>query len=127
MNLLLDTHVLLWIAAGEDALGPRARDAIADGRRLVFVSAASAWEIAIKARLGKLDAPDDLPALLEHYRFTPLDVTTGHAMLVRTLPDLHRDPFDRMLVAQARSEGLMVVSHDPQVLAYEVASLPATR
>jgi PIN domain nuclease of toxin-antitoxin system len=127
VNLLLDTHVLLWIAAGEAVPGPRARDAIADGRRLVFVSAASAWEIAIKARLGKLDVPDDLPEMLEHYRFTPLDVTTRHAMAVRELPDLHRDPFDRMLVAQARAEGLTVVSHDPQVLAYDVASLPATR
>ena len=127
MNLLLDTHVLLWIAAGEDALGPRAKEAIAVGRRMVFVSAASAWEIAIKARLGKLDAPNDLGEMLDHYRFTPLDVTTRHAMAVRTLPDLHRDPFDRMLVAQARTEGLTLVSHDPQVLAYEVASLPATR
>lgn len=127
MNLLLDTHVLLWIAAGDDALGPRARDAIADGRTMVFVSAASAWEIAIKARLGKLDAPDDLVDLMEHFRFTSLDVTTAHAMEVRRLPDLHRDPFDRMLVAQARSEGLALVTHDPQVLAYDVASIAARR
>ena len=126
MNLLLDTHVLLWIAAGEHALGPGARAAIADGRRLVFVSVASVWEIAIKARLGKLEVPTDYLAMLEHYRFLPLDVTSEHALAVRDLPDLHRDPFDRMLVAQARSEHLTIVTHDAAVRQYDVPALAAT-
>lgn len=125
MNLLLDTHVLLWIATGEDLLGRRARRAIEDGRTLVFVSAASAWEIAIKSRLGTLDAPDDFVAMLEHYRFTPLDVTSEHALAVRDLPLHHRDPFDRMLVAQARSEGLMLVTGDARLRAYDVPVLEA--
>lgn len=126
MNLLLDTHVLLWIAAGEDRVGPRTRAAIEDATSLVFVSAASAWEIAIKAGLGKLDAPDDYLEMLEHYRFSPLDVRSEHALAVRDLPQHHRDPFDRLLVAQARIEGLSLVTHDPNVLAYDVPSLLAT-
>jgi len=125
VSLLLDTHVLLWIAAGEDVLGRRARTAIADARRPVFVSAASAWEIAIKSALGKLDAPEDYLAMLEHYRFTSLDVTSEHALAVRELPNCHRDPFDRMLVAQARTETLTVVTHDPAVMQYDVQVIAA--
>jgi len=124
-NLLLDTHVLLWVATRDDRLGERAAAAIRDGRRVVYVSAASAWEIAIKRAIGKLDAPHDLAELLARYRFTPLDVTIDHALAVEALPPHHRDPFDRMLVAQARSERLMLVSADPRVRAYEVRVLPA--
>ncbi|MFO8150468.1 MAG: type II toxin-antitoxin system VapC family toxin [Trueperaceae bacterium] len=120
MNLLLDTHVLLWIAAGGDALGPRAAAAISEGRRRVFVSAVTAWEITIKAALGRIDAPRDYLEMLDHYRFTPLDVTTAHALAVRDLPLHHRDPFDRMLVAQARLEGLALVTGDAQLAAYDV-------
>jgi PIN domain nuclease of toxin-antitoxin system len=126
LNLLLDTNVLLWIAAGEDVLGPASKTAISDGRNLVFASAASAWEIAIKSRLGKLEAPTDYLAMLAHYRFLPLDVTSEHALAVRDLPDLHRDPFDRMLVAQAREEGLTIVTHDRAVRQYDVPTLATT-
>ena len=125
MNLLLDTHVLLWIAAGDDKLGPQARAAIEDGRRLVFVSAATTWEIAIKSGLGRLDVPDDYLEMLQHYRFTPLDIRHEHALAVRALPSLHRDPFDRMLVAQARTEGLVLVTRDPNVRGYDVSTLDA--
>lgn len=127
MSLLLDTHVLLWIAAGEDMLAHEAKAAIEDGRRLVFVSAASAWEIAIKSRLGKLDAPTDYMAMLQHYRFLPLDVTSQHALAVRELPDLHRDPFDRLLVAQARAERLTVVTRDRAIQRYDVPTVWAGR
>lgn len=126
MNLLLDTHVLLWIAAGQNRIGPRTRASIEHASTLVFVSAASAWEITIKAALGKLDAPDDYLDMLDHYRFTPLDIRSEHALAVRELPNLHRDPFDRLLIAQARIEGLSLVTHDPNVLAYDVASLRAS-
>ena len=124
-SLLLDTHVLLWIAMGDPRLGSAARAAIGDGRRLVFVSAATAWEIAIKRGLGKLEAPSDYLTLLDHYRFSPLDVTTEHTLAVETLADHHRDPFDRMLVAQARVEGLTLVSNDARLAAYGVAFLDA--
>lgn len=126
MRLLLDTHVLLWIAAGGGALGPRAAAAIADGRRPVFVSAVSAWEIAIKASLGRIDVPADYLEMLDHYRFTPLDVSTAHALAVRELPAHHRDPFDRMLVAQARVEGLALVTADARLAAYDVRLLAAS-
>lgn len=124
-NLLLDTHVLLWVATRDDRLGGRAAAAIRDGRRVVFVSAASAWEIAIKRAIGKLDAPRDLAELMERYRFTPLDVTIEHALETEALPPHHRDPFDRLLVAQARRERLTLVSADPRLRAYEVRVLPA--
>ena len=124
-SLLLDTHVLLWIAARDSRLGPSASAAIRDGRRLVFVSAATAWEIAIKRGLGKLEAPRGYLALLDFYRFSPLDVTTEHTLAVETLGDHHHDPFDRMLVAQAQVEDLTLVSGDARFAAYGVSYLDA--
>ena len=104
MNLLLDTHVLLWAADNNPSLSPAARAAITDGHNIVFVSAATAWEIAIKKALGKLRAPtDSYFKELRRHRFTPLDITTEHALTVESLPPHHADPFDRMLVAQAKS------------------------
>jgi len=126
-SLLLDTHVLLWIATRDRRLGRSAADAIRDGGTVVYVSAASAWEIAIKRALGKLDAPTDLGAVLRAYRFTALDVTIDHGLGVEALPPLHRDPFDRMLVAQARTEDLTLVSDDARLAAYDVRYMSATR
>lgn len=123
MNLLLDTHVVLWIANEDGRLSPDAMDAIADPTRVVFVSAASAWEVAIKSALGKLAIPGDWEAMLAHYRFEPLDITAQHALAIRDLPAIHRDPFDRMLVAQARVERLVLVSHDAAIRAYDVPVL----
>lgn len=125
MNLLLDTHVLLWALGDEARLSQEARDAITDGSNRVLVSAVSAWEITVKKALGKLRAPDDLVAQLERQRFTPLDVTVPHALAVGDLPDHHADPFDRMLVAQARVDSLTLVSRDPQVRRYDVDLLIA--
>ena len=124
-SLLLDTHVLPWIAMRDPRLGPGAGAAIRDGSRLVFVSAATAWEIAIKRGLGKLEAPTDYLALLAFYRFSPLDVTTEHALAVETLAAHHRDPFDRMVVAQAQVEDLTLVSRDARLAAYGVSYLDA--
>lgn len=125
MNLLLDTHVLLWALADDPALGGDARQAISDGRNRVLVSAVSAWEVVIKKALGRLRAPDDLPEQLERARFVPLEITVAHAIAVGDLPDHHADPFDRMLVAQARAERLTLVTRDAGVARYEVEILPA--
>lgn len=125
MRLLLDTHVLLWWLADDSQLGDEARAAIADGDTLVAVSAASAWEIAIKQQRGKLDAPDDLVARLEQHRFEPLAVTFAHALRAGALDRLHDDPFDRMLVAQAELEGLTVVTRNPSIARYGVPVLAA--
>ena len=121
MNLLIDTHVLLWAVDDDPSLSQAARAAITDGRNVVFVSAATAWEIAIKKALGKLQAPTDsyLEELRRH-RFTPLDITTEHALAVETLPPHHADPFDRMLVAQAQVEKLTLVTRDARLQAYAV-------
>jgi len=126
-SLLLDTHVLLWVATRDDRLGPRARDAIRDGTTTVFVSAVTAWEIAIKRALGKVEVPGDVMELVRFYRFDALDITIDHALGVEALPSHHRDPFDRLLVSQARSEGLTLVSNDARLAEYDVSYLPATR
>lgn len=125
MRLLLDTHVLLWWLADDPSLAREAGDAIADPAAAVFVSAATAWEIAIKQSLGKLDAPNDLERQVEVNRFEPLSITIGHAYSAGTLPRHHDDPFDRMLVAQALAEGLMIVTRDPRLGTYGVPTLPA--
>lgn len=123
MQLLLDTHVVLWALADDARLGAAAKRAITDGENLVFVSAVSAWEITIKRALGKLRAPEDLAAQLGLAHFETLSMTVEHASAVGALPDLHRDPFDRMLVAQARVETLTIVTADPQVRRYDVPTL----
>lgn len=125
MRLLLDTHVLLWWLADDPTLDSSAAEAIADSDSAVFVSAATAWEIAIKQTLGKLDAPSDLERQLELNRFEPLSITVGHAYAAGTLPRHHDDPFDRMLVAQAIADQLTIATRDPRLVAYGVATLAA--
>ncbi|AFV77005.1 hypothetical protein Theos_2004 [Thermus oshimai JL-2] len=115
MKLLLDTHAFLYFLTGDPRLSPKARRAVEEGEE-VYVSAASVWEMAIKASLGRLDLPEDLEAFLaEVFRseaFLPLPVSLVHAAAVRALPWHHKDPFDRLLVAQAREEGLALVSKE---------------
>lgn len=125
MRLLLDTHVLLWWLADDPSLAREAEGAIANPASVVFVSAATAWEIAIKQALGKLDAPNDLERQIEVNRFEPLSITIGHAYSAGTLPRHHDDPFDRMLVAQALAEGLTIVTRDPRLSPYGVSTLSA--
>ena len=124
MKLLLDTHVLLWWLADHPSLPDEARTAIAEPGNEVLVSAATVWEIAIKQETGRLDAPTDLLDALATNEFDPLPITAAHAVLAATLPQHHLDPFDRMLVAQARLEGLRLASVDERVRAYEVDVLP---
>ena len=125
MTLLLDTHVLLWWLDEPRILSKEARNAIGDGKNTVYVSAVVAWEITINRALGRLDAPDDLEAAMVANRFLPLPVTVKHALAVTRLPDHHRDPFDRLLIAQARHEGFKIVSRDPILAHYDVPCLVA--
>jgi PIN domain nuclease of toxin-antitoxin system len=122
-NLLLDTHVLLWWLNEPERLQTDARDAIADEGRLVFVSAASAWEVGIKMSVGKLRFTTDLEEMVANSRLEPLPVSLGHGFGVRDLPLLHRDPFDRILVAQAQIEGLTLATRDPKIQQYDVPVL----
>jgi PIN domain nuclease of toxin-antitoxin system len=125
MTLLLDTHVLLWWLDDPGRLSRAARKAIQDGANPVYVSAAVAWEIAIKKALGKLDAPDNLEDVLEANRFRPLPIPIPHALAVRSLPDHHRDPFDRILIAQALHEGFRLVNRDAEIARYPVPQIVA--
>ena len=118
--LLLDTHALLWWLADDPALSPAARTAIAAGQTQVFVSAASALEMSIKSAQGRLDIPDDLEAELTTHRFQPLPITVVHALVAGRLPRHHGDPFDRMLIAQAKSEGLTLMTADRTFKRYDV-------
>jgi PIN domain nuclease of toxin-antitoxin system len=116
MRLLLDTHALLWWLAGDGQLSAAARVAIADGGNSVYVSAASAWEVATKHRLGKLPQAGplatDFARQVAQQGFLGLAVTLDHGQRAGGLPGPHRDPFDRMLVAQAQAENLTLVSNE---------------
>ena len=127
--LLLDTHAFLWWLDDNPRLGARARAAIADPDNTVLVSAATAWEIAIKTGLGRLELgepPEDvLPREIERGGFRPLAISVEHALVVRTLPLHHRDPFDRLLIAQAVAEGLRLVTADGAFANYDVGVVDA--
>ena len=122
MRLLLDTHVWLWWNTQPDRLSTTAHRQIADARNEVFLSAASVWEISIKQKLGKLPLTESVSSYVSR-RLTadnirPLSVSVEHAAAVETLELRHRDPFDRLLIVQARQEGLRLLTADDQVLAY---------
>ncbi len=127
MRLLLDTHAFLWWLAGDEALSPAARAAIADEANGVFVSAASAWEIATKYRIGKLTGVAavvaDLDGAIANQGFEGLPIGVRHGQAAGALPGPHRDPFDRMLIAQAMLENLVLVSDEQPFDAYGVARL----
>jgi len=123
-RLLLDTHVLLWALSAPRRLPIHVAAAIRDPESDVYVSAASTWEIAIKSALGKMSA--DLATIVRAARaagFDELPISIGHTVRLRALPPLHRDPFDRLLVAQALEEHLMIVSHDRLISTYPVSRL----
>jgi PIN domain nuclease of toxin-antitoxin system len=119
-RLLVDTHALLWWLTDDAGLSDAAREALADPANDVLVSPASVWEIAIKRALGKLSAPDDLPDHIAAQGFGWLPVGPEHAWHVRDLPRHHGDPFDRLVVAQALSEQIPIVSADARLRAYGV-------
>jgi PIN domain nuclease of toxin-antitoxin system len=121
VKLLPDTHAVLWWAHDPSRLSVMASELLADRRNEVLLSAAVAWEIAIKSALGKLTARPGLVEQLVRGGGSELAVTVAHADAAGALPPHHRDPFDRMLVAQARAEGAVLVSADPAMRAYDVA------
>lgn len=123
MRLLLDTHVFLWWLRDDRRLKTDVKSAVADSRNEIFVSAASIWEAAIKASLGKLEVEGDLVEEIASNGFRELPVSARQAQLAGTLPRHHDDPFDRLLVAQATVEGLVLASQDAAFRAYGVALL----
>jgi PIN domain nuclease of toxin-antitoxin system len=125
MNLLLDTHVLLWWLDDNPSLSIDAKAAISDSNNLVFISAAVIWEIRIKQALGKLKIPKNFRRVLEDQSFEMLDITAEHAHAIGGLPPHHRDPFDRMLIAQARIEKFVIITRDNIFKKYQVPYIKA--
>lgn len=124
MSLLLDTHIFLWWLADAPDLKDKIRRAIATTDTVIFVSAASVWEISIKTALGKINIrPDDVINGIRDSGFTDLSVRVEHGLRAGMLPRHHRDPFDRMLVAQAQEDGLTLVTHDRRIEPYDVPIL----
>ena len=127
MNLLLDTCTFLWIITDDPALSVRARELVTDPSQRVFLSGVSAWEIAVKSALGRLrldDAPDELvPAERERHGVESLDLVENAALHLTKLPDLHKDPFDRMLICQAAVHGLALVTPDEQIRRYPIVTM----
>jgi PIN domain nuclease of toxin-antitoxin system len=125
MRYLLDTHTLLFWALNPQLLSETARVAIGNGRSYVFVSAVSAIEIAIKRRAGKLNAPGTVEKLVGDNRFFELPIAFQHAVATEELPLIHKNPFDRILIAQARVEKLTLITRDAEVMKYGVPTLAA--
>lgn len=127
MKLLLDTHVFLWWNEASPKLSRRVRRLLSDPENSLYLSVVSAWEMALKVQSGKLDLPAAvpvyIPARLNHYGMEALAVTLEHVLASSTLPSYHRDPFDRMLVAQGQVERLPIVTHDPAVKKYAVETI----
>jgi PIN domain nuclease of toxin-antitoxin system len=124
MSLLLDTHVVLWWLTDDPTLSGDIKTRL-DHDPDVYVSAATVWEVAIKQAAGKLTAPADLPERIRGSGFAELAINSEHAIAAGRLPPIHRDPFDRMLVAQAQCEDFTLVTRDPECQKYEVSVLPA--
>jgi PIN domain nuclease of toxin-antitoxin system len=124
LKLLLDTHVVLWVLADDRRLSKIARGLVEDEDSLCFLSAASVWEVAIKRSVGKLDVPTGFPAEfhdeVRHRGIASMPIYDTHAAAVADLPLHHQDPFDRLLVAQARIEGMSILSKDENLRAYDV-------
>ena len=125
MKLLLDTHVVLWELQGARTVGPCAQEAIERAAELLF-SVVSFAEIGVKAAIGKLAVPDDLDEHIVQSGVRILGLDPGHGLAVARLPMHHRDPFDRLLIAQARSEGLTLLSADTRIAEYDVALVDAS-
>lgn len=123
MKLLLDTHILIWWLSEDRRLSQPETDIITDPDNLIFVSAATAWEIAVKRMIGKLEAPDDLPAALAANNFLELPITIEHSQKLYQLPLHHNDPFDRIMVAQAMSEDLTFMTRDAKIALYEIRTI----
>jgi len=129
VTLLVDTHCWLWLTTSPERIGSRAMKKLKDERNELLLSAASAWEIAIKYSIGKLALPvppaELLPRLMAETKTSPLAVQHSHALRIAQLPNHHTDPFDRLLIAQAQIEGIPIVTHDEQFKRYDVTIIQA--
>ena len=127
MRVLLDTHCWLWMHSAPERFSDRVRDLLLDGDNVLLFSAASSWEIALKYAQGKLALPDPrsryVPSRLQGSGVTPIPVEHTHALRVAELPLHHRDPFDRMLVVQSRTNDLVLVTEDPKIADYDCRTL----
>jgi PIN domain nuclease of toxin-antitoxin system len=120
VDLLLDSHIFLWWEDGSQRLGKTAVATISDSKNRIYVSAATVWEIEIKRALGKLAVRGDLTDSISVSGFIALPITAQHAVLAARLPRYHQDPFDRMLIAQAQAEKLVLMTRDPQIEPYGI-------
>jgi PIN domain nuclease of toxin-antitoxin system len=124
VKLLLDTHAFIWWVMDDPRLTQHARDMMVQPDNDLFLSAASAWEISIKWRLGKLELPDAplrfIPLQMSRNRIESLAITQVHGLRIGELPEIHNDPFDRMLVAQSQLEAMPIVTRDPNIARYDV-------
>ncbi|MFE2743392.1 type II toxin-antitoxin system VapC family toxin [Streptomyces scopuliridis] len=124
MRVLRDTHVILWWLDDSPELSSEIKELL-DTEPAVYVSAVSPWEIAIKQSLGKLDGPEDLAERVRDSQFSGLPITAGHGVRAGRPPTHHRDPFDRILIAQAQTEGMTMVTRDKWISQYDVRTMPA--
>ena len=120
MKILLDTHVLVWALSSPEKIKPKVQDLLVDTDNIVFVSIASLWELQIKKSLNKISLPDDFISQLQENGFELLDINYKHIVKLDELPLIHRDPFDRMLVAQTIHENLSLVTNDLEIMKYNV-------
>ena len=120
MKILLDTHVLVWALSSPEKIKPKVQDLLVDIDNIVFVSIASLWELQIKKSLNKISLPDDFISQLQENGFELLDINYKHIAKLAELPLIHRDPFDRMLVAQTIHENLSLVTNDLEIIKYNV-------
>jgi PIN domain nuclease of toxin-antitoxin system len=127
MNYLLDTHVFLWFASGDMKLSPAAKEIIENGKNNIYLSSASVWELSIKIIIGKLKLKKDLNKFIAEniagYGYIPIPVTIPHTLAVAKLPEIHKDPFDRMLVAQASVEKMKIITSDDYICKYNVKTV----
>lgn len=125
MRFSLDTHVLLWWLENPKILSKEALTTIQDGNNTIYVSSAVVWEIIIKKSLGKIQVPEDLADVIKANKFLDLPVTSKHALALEKLPLIHRDPFDRIIIAQAQCEGVTLITRDPDMHKYPVTKITA--
>ncbi len=127
MNYLLDTHVFLWFATDDMKLSPAAKKIIENGKNNIYLSSASVWELSIKIIIGKLKLKKDLNKFIAEniarYGYIPIPVTILHALAIAKLPEIHKDPFDRMLVAQASVEKMKIITSDGYIGKYNVKTV----
>jgi PIN domain nuclease of toxin-antitoxin system len=122
---LLDSHVLLWWAKDPSLISEAARIAIQNPHNVIYFSMASAWEISIKQKIGKLQVPTPVEEILRRSQFLPLNIHFDHLNILQTLPAIHGDPFDRIMIAQALKDGLTLITRDRDILRYDVPTIAA--